>query len=134
MTSPSVASVSRRRDRRDEERRRAGAGRVAEEAVAVGPLAGQGHEQLARLDQPGVDGGAADRPAGGPEELPPVSASSSAAVRAGTGRVAGAGDDVARARRRPVVGHGSKCRTGIGHRGRRDGRGCRGRAAGAVIR
>ena len=52
----------------DDERGRSRGDRVGQEGVAVGPLAGQGHEQLARLDQARVDRGAADRAVGPGEE------------------------------------------------------------------
>ena len=64
-------------------------GRGGEEAVAVGALAGQRDEQHAGLDQPGVDGAAADRAVAVPDE-----------------RAAGRGDEVCRGaarERRPTI-------------------------------
>ena len=62
--------------------------------MAVGPLAGQGDEQVAGLDQPGVDGAAADRRgAASRRAVPPVTAAISAAVEDGP---AGGG---------PAIGH-----------------------------
>ena len=53
---------------RDEDARPPGGDGGGEEAVAVGALAGQGDEQVARGHEPGVDGRAADRAVAAAEE------------------------------------------------------------------
>ena len=57
-----VAERGRVGDRsRDDERGSSPGDRVGQVGVAIGPLAGECDEHLARRDQPGIDGGAADR-------------------------------------------------------------------------
>ena len=110
VTSPSVGRVG---DRAASTTRAAAprGDRVGEERVAVGPLAGQGDEQLARLDQPRVDGGAADRSVGPGEE---PAAGQRGRGRRRSGRAPAAAP--ATGARRIDVGHGRQCRTGRAHR------------------
>ena len=71
VTSPSASRSPRIGSSRHEQRggpRRRGGG---EEAVPVGPLAGQGHEEAAGLHEAGVDGAAPDRAIGAAEERAP---------------------------------------------------------------
>ena len=80
--------------------------RLGEVLVAVGPLAGQGHEEVAGQHPAGVDGRAADRPAGIVDET--------AATQPGE---LGSVERLApRGRRQAVrVGHGGQCPTTRGH-------------------
>ena len=57
------------RQLRDEHGRGPGRGRRREVAMAVGPLAGERHEQVARLDEPRIHGAAADRSRAVDEEV-----------------------------------------------------------------
>ena len=84
LTSPSAAG--QRTGPADEERGGAGLDRGGEVLVAVGPLAGQRDEQVARLDPARVDRRAADR--AGEEarsSRPPVSRAISAPSKASPG-------------------------------------------------
>ena len=90
--------------------RRAALDRVGHEGVPVDVLAGQGHEQLAGLDQARIDGGAADGVVGAGEE--PAAGQAGQVVGGEDGRR----DRSLRPGRRVDVGHGRQCRTGRPHR------------------
>ena len=81
---PDDADRSRRLDRpagpADEDGGGAVGGGLGEVLVAVGPLAGQGDEQVAGRDAAGIDRRAADRPAGIWSSCPPASRATSAGL------------------------------------------------------
>ena len=79
------------------------------ELVAVGALARQGDEQVAGLDDPGVDGSAADRSAGSSDEGPAGDRHQLVGGQSGIG-IGGRG------RRVEAVGHAGHCRIGRAHR------------------
>ena len=104
------------------ERRGPGRRGGAEVAVAVGPLAGQGHEEAAGRHQPGVDGASPDGPLRAAEQRAPRRRDELVGGQGGGGRRLG------------VVPRGParSSRPGVSHRPGSRGRGARrGRPAGA---
>ncbi len=100
----------------DDQGRGARGDRVGEEPCAVGALAGEGDEQVVPLDEPGVDGGAADRAVTRAHERAPTGRDHELGRRSGL---------AVRGRSRARVSHTPRSRAGAAERGstRRPGRG-----------
>ena len=121
VTSPRASSTVAGGRRRHEQRRRAGRDGRAEEAVAVGALAGQRDEELARVDEPGVDRRrrGSGRPAGASRSRPPVRRPGRRRVESEASPGDGSAPDALRPRaRRRVRGHRRTVGSAVAGRGR----------------
>ena len=106
-----VAERGRVGDRsRDDERGGSPGDRVGQVRVAIGPLTGECDEDLARRDEPGIDGGTTDR------SLRPGEKAAPGQAHQVVGREGGPRNQPRGRGRRVDVGHGRQCRTGRDHR------------------